>query len=136
MKSIYKKLFLLAPLVLLLFVQASAGVAKSKKASSKARLFAPIERVHFPKAIGPHSLIEELEEHEVKWVHATFERKKKSRFVVRNACASQYLRKGLSRGFTLNNHESATDPDHEPAPDEIWHAKPRYYVFLFRLCPF
>lgn len=135
MKSINKKLFLLAPLVLLLFVQAFAGAGKHRKNYPKLQLFSALEQVHLPQAIAHPSLIECLEAHNQELVHTTVERKKKSRFLVRYSCASQYLKKGHSRLYTFNN-EPAADPDHEPAPDEIWHARPRYYVFLFRLCPF
>ena len=135
MKSIYKKLFLLAPLVLLLFVQAFAGAGAPRKTSSNLPLFASLEQVHLPQAIDHHSLIECLEAHSRELVHTTVERKKKCRYLARYSCASQYLKKGQSRIYTYNS-EPASDPDHEPAPDEVWHARPRYYVFLFRLCPF
>lgn len=67
-------------------------------------------------------------------VHSRFEKKRKIKFLVRHLQHQPAVRKTPVREtFEL---AAADDPHHEPAPDEIWHTRPRYYIFLFRLCPF
>ncbi|OLY93048.1 hypothetical protein SAMN05444008_104153 [Cnuella takakiae] len=64
-----------------------------------------------------------------------FERKRKTRFLLRQLQQHQAVRKSSNKPFNFAIPPAA-DPDHEPAPDDEWHTRPPYYVFLFRLSPF
>lgn len=68
-------------------------------------------------------------------IRGNFERKKKTRFLVRHLQQHQAVRKSSNKPYNFSLTPAA-DPDHEPAPDDTWHTRPRYYVFLFRLSPF
>lgn len=136
LKAKRKWLLLLVPMLVLAFCEAWAGGKPSVTTTSF-----PLFKQH----VEPFTLDEpegfvaqfELDETESArdWVQSRMERKKRSRFLVRSSEQNLYLRKGYSRVLQFF-FEPVSDPDHEPAPDEIWHTKPRYYVFLFRLSPF
>lgn len=84
---------------------------------------------------GDAGILEKDQVHSSKsQVQVRFEKKRKIKFLIRHLQHQPAARKVIVRdSFEL---PSADDPDHEPMPDEIWHTRPRYYIFLFRLCPF
>lgn len=69
-----------------------------------------------------------------KQVQVRLDKKRKIKFLIRHLQHQPAARRVVVKeNFEL---APAADPHHETVPGETWPARPRYYIFLFRLSPF